>query len=307
MIDEVFEWVVDELCVRVPAYCRPRAIAASASPLGWRLNLYAGTAVRAVSTLLRQVHTDEGLETFMQDAMLRRSGGFPTLRRIERACANAGTAFVSVCRRGRFAAALFLTLLSTLCVCATGAAQAAACAASACLWWLSIAMEEEYPPVCNRVRQRYLAATLLRGACMLPLLFGFFARYARLGVPSNVVLQSAMVITMFLHAALFLAMIAFNRRQQAFLRALVGVLGFVPALTAAAAIAAAVASLSEGILPAAGAVLGAAGALLAFAGDETVSLTSLGALRLRFGAVYRFLLPAVGFALMLGGAWLTAL
>ena len=307
MLDEIFERVVDDLCERVPAYWRPRIIAASVSPLGWRLNLYAGTAVRAVSSLVSQVHTDEGLELFMQDAMLRGSGVFPQLRRFERACLRFGAAVLSVCRRGRFAAALFLVLLAALCVCASGGARAAACAASLCLWWLSLAMEEEYPPVAAGVRQSYLAATLLRGACMLPLLLSFFSSYAHLGVQSNVVLQGAMVITLFLHAALFLSLIAFNRRQPPFLRALSGVLGFVPALTAAAAIAAAVASLGEGIVPATSAVLGAAGALLAFAGDETVSLTALGALRPRFGYLYTFLLPVLGFALMLGGAWLAAI
>ena len=307
MVDEIFERVVDDLCERIPAYCRPRIIAACVSPLGWRLNLYAGTAVRAVSSLVRQVHTDEGLELFMQDAMLRGSGGFPRLRRLERACARAGASVLSFCRRGRLVSALFLTLLAALCVCASGSARMAACAAALCLWWLSIAMEEEYPPVCGRVRQRYLAATLLRGACMLPLLLSFFSSYAHLGVQSNVVLQGAMVITLFVHAALFLSLIAFNRRQQPFLRALCGVLGFVPALTAAAAIAAAVASLGEGMMPAAGAVLGAAGALLAFAGDQMVSLTALGALRLRFGYLYTYLLPVLGFVLMMGGAWLTAL
>lgn len=307
MIDEMFERVVDDLCERVPAYCRPRIIAASDSPLGWRLNLYAGTAVRAVSSLVSQVHTDEGLELFLQDAMLRQGGGLPALRRFERACARLGAGMLSLCRTGRFAAALLLTLMAALCVCAGGGARAGACAASLCLWWLSVAMEEEYPPVCGRVRQRYLAGTLLRGACTLPLLLSFFSSYARLGVQSNVALQSAMVITLFVHAALFLSLIAFNKRQSPFLRALSGVLGFVPALTAAAAIAAAIASLGDGLVPAASAALGAAGALLAFAGDQLVSLTALGALRLRFGYLYTFLLPVLGFALMLGGAWLAAL
>ena len=62
MIDELFEQVVDELCVRVPAFLKPRIVALSASPLGWRFNLYVGTAVRSVATLTRQVHTEEGIE-----------------------------------------------------------------------------------------------------------------------------------------------------------------------------------------------------------------------------------------------------
>ncbi len=306
MLDELFEQVVDELCERVPAFCRPRLVAASAKPPIWRLNLYLGTAARTIGSMVRQVHTDAGLERFMRSAMVRRSGGYAGLHRAERAARGAWAALLSACRRGRFACALFLTLLAALGVCATRDAQVAACAASLALWWLSIAMEEEYPPVCGPVRQRYLAATLLRGACLLPMLFRFFVRYARLGVQSNVVLQGAMVVAIFLHGALFLSLIAFNRRQSAFLRALAGVLGFVPALTAAAAVAAAVASLGGEAAQTAFALLSALGALLAFAEDQRASLCALGALRLRYGAVYALLLPAAGFLLMLLGAWLAA-
>lgn len=306
MIDEWAERVVDELCERVPAYVKPRFVALSASPLGWRLNLYAGTAFRALSGLVARVHTEKGLEDFLQEKMERGHREVYALRGLEQWGARAKMRLIALCRNGRFAASLFLTLLSALGVCAAGGAQMGACAAASCLFWLSVAMEEGYAPVCAGVRQRYLAAALLRGVCMLPPLYAFFARYAHLGVPSNVVLQSAMVVTMLIHLAFFLPLIAFNRRQPALLRAMAGILGVVPALTAAAAIAAVFTSSGGPATALTGAALGALGALLAFAGDQTTSMVELGGIRLKLQDVYRFMFTTAGFALMIAGAWLSA-
>lgn len=303
MLDELFEFIVDELCERVPRFVRPRFTALAASPLGWRVNLYAGTAVRAVSSLLRRVHTDEGLEEFMRETMERRTG-FYALRRVERGSASALARARAFCETCRFPAALFLTLLAACGVLARGGGRLALCAAALCLWWLSVSMEEDYPPVARGVRQRYIAAALLRGACQLPLLFMFFREYVRLGVRSNVILQSAMVVMIFVHLAFFLPLVAFNRRQMPFLRALAGVLGVLPALTAAAAVSAVFSSAGRGGL--AGAALGALGALLVFAGDQTGWIVGLGGIRLRGQRLYRALFETLGFLLVLAGAWLPA-
>lgn len=307
MLDEWAERVVDELCERIPAFARPHLIAFSASPLGWRFNLYAGTAARAVTSLIVQVHTDEGLERFFEQTLERKAAVPYLLLRMKRACASALDALYLLCLRGRFAAALFLLALSALGVALAGGPRIAACAASLALLWLSVAMQEEYPPVKGRVRQTYLASMLLRGASMLPLLLRFFMDYAGNGVPNNVVLQSAMAVMLFVHFAFFLPVIAFNRRQSPLLRALAGVLGVLPALMAAAAFAAVFSALSGTPSEALGAVMAAAGALLAFAGEQTVSLVTLGGIRLKLGAVWMFLFTTAGFALMLAGAWLPAL
>ena len=201
---------------------------------------------------------------------------------------------------------LYLLMLCALGVCAAGGMQMGACAASLCLLWLSVAMEEDYAPVCAGVRQRYLAALLLRGASMLPLLFSFYRQYAHLGVENNVVLQSAMVIMLFMHLAFYLPLIAFNKRQPLLLRALRGVLGVLPALTVSAAIAAvfALAGRLDGML--AGATLGALGVLLAFVGDLTAAITTLGGIRLKGQDFYLVLFTTAGYLLMIAGAWLMA-
>lgn len=306
MIDELFEQVVDELCVRVPAFLKPRIVALSASPLGWRFNLYVGTAVRSVASLTRQVHTEEGIEALLRERMEHKTGGPNALQRFERRIGRVWSRVLAACRGSRFAVTLYLLLLSALGVCAVGGMQMGTCAASLCLLWLSIAMEEDYAPVCEGVRQRYLAAVLLRGVSMLPLLFGFYRQYAHLGVQNNVVLQSAMVIMLFVHLAFYLPLIAFNKRQPVLLRAMDGVLGVLPALTVSAAIAAvfALAGQLDGAL--AGAMLGALGALLAFAGDLTASITTLGGIRLRGQDFYLVLFTTAGYLLMIAGAWLMA-
>lgn len=306
MLDELAERAVDSLCERLPAFIRPHLIALSASPLGWRFNLYAGTAARATASLIRQVHTEEGLERFLEENMARKTGAPYLLVRMERFCARTARGFERLCRGGRFASALFLFALAALGTAVTGSGRIAACAASLLLLWLSLAMQEAYPPVSGGVRQKYLAGVLLRGACMLPLLMRYFMDYARLGVPNNVVLQGAMLLALVVHLAFFLPLIAFNRRQPLLLRALAGVLGTLPALTAAAAVAAVFSAMSGTAIEAAGALLGALGALTAFAGEQTAAIVTLGGIRLRRQAVWTYVFTTAGFALMLTGAWLPA-
>ena len=304
MIDERVERIVDWACERAPAFFRPRIMRLSAWAFGWRVNLYAGTACRSIAALVRQASTENGVERFLQQQMGRKMELPYVIRRAEMALERAGARFLAVCRDGRFAAALYLTMLAALGVCVAGGAHMAACAASLCLLWLAVAMEEEYPPVSSGVRQVYLASALLRGASMLPLLLSFFLQYARLGVRSNIVLQSAMVVTLCMHLAFHVPLVLLNRRQPMLLRAMATVLGAVPALTAAASIAAAFAASSGTNAQVAAAALGALGACLAFVGEQLASAIALGGIRLRHQDVYLFLLTTVGFALMIGGAWL---
>ena len=209
--------------------------------------------------------------------------------------------------RCRFAAVLLLTMLALLGVLATGSGDMAFLAAACCALWLCAAFETDYAPVCGGVRQRHLAATLARAGSFLMLLPAFFRAYVRRGVQSNVVLQCAMLAMLFAHAALFLALVAFNGRQPLLLRALAGVCGVLPALTAAAAIALAATLLARPMpLPAAG-ICCAAGAMLAFCADRLTTLSELGGIRLRYGPVWVSAFTVLGWFLMILGAWLMAM
>jgi len=209
--------------------------------------------------------------------------------------------------RSRFGVMLLLTMLCVLGVLATAGGNMAFMAAACCAMWLSVALETDYAPICGRVRQRHLAATLARAGSFLLLLPAFFRAYARQGVQSNVVLQCAMLAMLFAHTALFLALVAFNGRQPLLLRALAGICGALPALTVAAAIALATSMLARPMpMPLAGA-LGAAGAMLAFCGDRLITLRELGGIRLRYGPVWSGLFMGLGFLTMILGTWMSGM
>ena len=166
----------------------------------------------------------------------------------------------------------------------------ALCALAACLMLLSAAMELGYEPICAGIRQRYLFSVGLRTLALTVPLADYFGKYLMAGVASNVVLQSLMIVMLGVHLALFFALICFNRRQSPMLRALSGVLGVFPALTASAAAA----------------LLRALGATGMFLGDRLMAANALGGIRLKYESVWEWLLLCGGLTLMTVGAWLTA-
>lgn len=209
-------------------------------------------------------------------------------------------------QRSQFPYMLLITVLSLLGVCASGGGDMGYVAASCCLMWLAAAFETQYVPVCGGVRQRYLAVLLLRAAASLALLPMYFFRYLDQGVRVNLLLQSTMLILLFAHAVFYLALVAFNRRQPPLLRTMAGLLGVIPALMAAAAIAFAATQIARPMpLPVVG-VIGAVGALLAFAADRLVIITELGGIRLRYTPIWVTSFMEIGYLLILIGAWMAA-
>ena len=126
------------------------------------------------------------------------------------------------------------------------------------------------------------------------------------GVASNVVLQGLLIVMLGVDLALFFALICFNRRQSRRLRALSGVLGVFPALTASAAAALAVANLAQPVGIAAAALLRALGATGMFLGDRLMAANALGGIRLNDESGWEGLLLGGGLTLRTVGAWLTA-
>ena len=182
----------------------------------------------------------------------------------------------------------------------------ALCALAACLMLLSAPKELGYEPICAGIRQRYLFSVPLPTLALTVPLADYFGKYLMAGVASNVVLQSLMIVMLGVHLALFFALICFNRRQSPMLRALSGVLGVFPALTASAAAALAVANLAQPAGIAAAALLRALGATGMFLGDRLMAANALGGIRLKYESVWEWLLLCGGLTLMTVGAWLTA-
>lgn len=303
MIDEYFERLVDWLCVVVPRFLRPRKTLMANSGLGWRFLLYFGTLGRKITGLFSHIKNEDNMDLFLRETAERGDDGFA---RLAAWIKEQFALLVRLDARGRsirFCAMLMMTMIAAAGVCLKGSAFLAMTAASLCVMWLSVAVESDYAPVAAGIRQSYLACIALRTLSIALMLPYYFILYSENGVPSNVLLQSAMIITLAIHAVLYLTMILFNTRQPLFLRALAGILGCAPALTAAAAIALAAASLFRPWpMPLCG-MLSAVGAVLAFLGDQLITITHLGGIRLKYHSIWVCLFMTAGYACMLAGAW----
>lgn len=303
LIDEWFDGFVDGLCENLPKRARLYKTYLLSTPFFWRLGLYlsalGGVLLRAVG----RISNEDNAENFMLETLERGEDQFLRLRRVSdlrfglMACLNEGL------RRSRLGILLALLMLGALSVLGTGSRSAAAFALAACLFFLSAGMEDDYAPVCGGVRQRYLAAMLLRAAGMGALLADSFRSYAVRDLASNVVLQGAMVAALTVHASVFFSFTAFVRRQPLLLRALSGVLGVIPALMASSSIALAASLLGQGPDMLLAGVMGAVGALLLFLAEEIGVFTQIGSIRLRYAHFWHHGFFLTGLALMLIAAW----
>ena len=303
MIDEYFERIVDRWCQIVPQVMKPRMIQLSNSGLGWRVLLYVGTAARKIAQAFGHISNEDNMDLFMRETVERGDDGIARLKRWFTDRFLVLARLETSGQKVRFQAMLFMLMLSVFGVAQLRSRSMAVMAASLCTMWISVAIESGYEPIAGAIRQQYLAATLTRILAIAMMLISYFFNYIAQGVIRNVVLQSAMIAMLAVHGILFTALVLFNTRQPFFLRALAGVLGMAPALTAAAAIALCATCLFRPWpIPLSG-VACAAGALLAFMGDQLITITNLGGIRLKYHSVWVCITEIVGFALMLLGAW----
>ena len=303
MIDEFFERLVDRWCQSVPRFMKPRMTLMNNSWIGWRLQLYFGTLGRNIAKVFSKVSNEDSMDLTLREGSEHIDDGLDKIAKFFKAQVLLLARLDERGRNIRLNASLFLMLLAVLGVVATGNNAMGVTAASLCMLWLSNAVESDYAPVSRGIRQKYLSMMLLRtGAIGLMLLHYFFAYMAQ-GVPSNVVLQCAMIVMLVAHAVAHMALVLLNTRQPLFLRVLSGVTGIVPALTAASAIALCAASLfAPWPMPLSG-ILSALGAGCAFLGDELITLHNLGGIRLKYYSIWVCLLLTAGFTMMLCGAW----
>lgn len=303
MIDEYFDRLVDRWCQIIPKFMKPRMIRMANSSIGWRMQLYFGTLGRNIASLFSRVSTEEQMDITLREGSEQIDDGLAKIAAFFR---EQITLLAKLDGRGRsirFGASLFLMLLAVLGVVATGHNGMGVMAASLCMLWLSVAVESDYAPISRGIHQQYLASTLLRTGAIALMLIHYFFSYIRQGVPSNVVLQSGMIIMMVIHVLPYLALVFLNTRQSLFLRAIAGLTGTATAMTAAAACALCASCLFRPWpLPLSG-LMSALGAILAFLGDELIMLHNLGGIRLKYYSIWVCLLLNAGFALMLCGTW----
>lgn len=318
MIDEYFERMIDRLCEDIPKTVYPWKVRMQNTAFGWRIKLYFDAAKGTVMKLLGNIKNEDTANRAMDEVTEKSEKQIKKAKEFFREQAVWVPRLERWGRTIRFCASLAMMAMAVLGLAAMTAAQRigpasrmigsgrsgmAVAAASICLLFLSTAMESGYRPVSGGVRQTYLAATMLRTGSLALMLIGYLGSYVAQGVPSNIVLQSAMIIMLVIHAVLFFGLVMFNRRQPLFLRALAGVTGVMPALTAAGAVSLCASYLFRPWpLPAAGA-LSALGAILAFLGDELITIKNLGGIRLKYYSIWVCLLIVGGYFLMLLGAW----
>lgn len=303
MIDEYFDRLVDRWCQSIPRFMKPRMILMANSSIGWRMQLYFGTLGRNIASLFSRVSTEEQMDITLREGSEQIDDGLAKIAAFFREQVLLLSRLDERGRSIRFGVSLFLMLLCVLGVVATGHNGMGVMAASLCMLWLSTAIECNYAPISREIHQKYLASTLLRTGAIALMLIHYFFSYTKQGVPSNVVLQSAMIIMLVIHLVPYFALVLLNTRQPLFLRALAGITGAATALTAAAACALCASCLFRPWpLPVSG-VMSALGAALAFLGDELIMLHNLGGIRLKYHSIWVCLLLSIGFALMLCGAW----
>lgn len=344
MIDEFFLRVVDSLCDSVPKFMKPKLVRLSSTSVGWRIYLYAGTAIEKLSRVSRFIGKEEDVSRAV-DAM---TGNAPKKKkkkpheetpeeyeeRIRRQIdkiiedddkkakaeqekresrLRMARMVHGVCANvERAVASVFLPVmlaliaLSALGAAATGRAALGAFGAMCMLLYWAIAMERDYEPLCAGVRQRYLAAMFLRaGAYTVMMLFAFSAYLGR-GVATNVVLQGAMVLMLSIHLLLFMCFVAFERRQMLMLRLLSLLLGTPSVLMAAACLSLGVSQLA---MPQGGALAGVLqmiGALMMYACEHLRMTARHGSLRFTYRNMAEEILTLCGMILILLGAWLGA-
>lgn len=306
MLDEILERALDTTIERYAHWSAPWKIRLKRSCIGFRPTLILESMKRTAAMLFDKIKVAGREGGLLQRLILEpvEPVGEATLREsLDLALTRAQDVF-----GGRsFAYLLLMMMLSTLLLAAKGTGELAVLAAFFCLHWLAGAMDEGYAPICEGVRQRYLAAQLLRAGGYLTLLLSYFVSYARQGLKINVLLQGTMALAIIVHMALFLSFVAFNKRQQPFLRAVSGVLGFAPALACAAGVALGASTVARELPLAAGGMVRAVGVTMAFLAWQVDMIASLGGNRLRFGRLWHGLLSTIGFFMMLLGAWLCAL
>jgi len=303
LIDEFFDSLVDRGCQIIPRFLKPRLTLLTNSSIGWRLQLYFGTLGRSIAKLFSKVSNEENMDLTLREGSEHIDDGLDKIARFFREQLLLLARLDARGRSIRLNGSLFLMLLAVLGVVATGHNAMGVMAASLCMLWLSNAVESSYAPVSAGIRQQYLAATLLRTGSIGLMMIHYFFAYAAEGLPTNVVLQSAMIIMLVMHAVPYLALVLLNTRQPFFLRVLAGVTGMVPALTAASAAALCASCLFRPWpFPLSG-MTSMLGALLAFLGDELITVSNLGGIRLKYHSIWVCLLLTLGFTLMLCGAW----
>ena len=302
-LDEWTEKLVDRLVEAVPRNGRYLKIRVAQSGLGWHAVLLASGLKQSVHRLLRNFRSEEDMDLFLSDTADQVS---QNLGKIGSFLLNQGAWAVAIEEAGialRLWTCAFFLLLSALGVALTGSSELSFVSGGIGLLFVSTAIDAHVPAF-SGIPQPYLVSRLIASLGYLVHMAGYYLLYLKGGIRTNVILQGSMIFMLVVHLTLFLVLVALNRNQQPFVRALAGVTGIMPALLAATAFALSAVGMGQGLWSFARGMMRVWGGIFLFADSLLEMLLTLGSVRISYGKLLMWLLSFFGFLLCIGAAWM---
>ena len=305
-LDQRFDAWVDRLCKAAPDRFRSLYIRFSHTHIGWHLLAVAAALGQGFGGLVQNVSSEDQTDLFLAGASEAFFAWLETLLSGWKEKLGVLLALDDAGMVARFWMLLYLLGMSAIGIVKHESRELCVISAALCLAWVSVCFTLRYRPVCGSIRQKHIVSRAFRGAASALRLLVWFELYVAYGIASNIMLQSMMLVFLATHLAVFFAVIAFNKRQNLFLRLLDGLLGSLPALGVSAATALLVSNLNGSLTVVASACMRAFGAMMLFLADRVESLVTLGNTRFDFSKLTIFLLDMGGCLFVLAAAWVAA-
>ena len=303
-MDQLFNSFIDRLCVTVPDRFRYAVLRFTRTRAGWHLCALWAWLRNLVQGFYSNIRTEEEADLFFSESAERLHHTSGYLR--ERAYRSVSLLLMinESSDRVRFFMSLAAALVACFGVLWKGGTEIRWVTAAFAFQWLSAAMCLGYRPVAAGIHQKYLVGCFLKAFSFACLLAVWFRMYLARGIANNIILQSMMLIFLFFYFALYLAGVAFNRKQPLLLRVTELFLGVIPALATATAVALTVAQFSLSGVSGVAALIRLAGAGSLFVSDRIDVFKKMSSIPLHMSGLLYTAFYTAGIVLVLSAAWI---
>ena len=243
-MDQRFDSLIDKLCVFIPRYFRASVLQFSKSKLGWHFLALGNCIKSSIERVFLSIRSEEAADLFIIESAEKLKHAYSYLSEQLYAKLSVLLMIGTNSEWIRFCVALLICTISSLGLFFFRSSEMCWISASILFQWLSAAMYIHYGPISGNTRQEYLVGSFFKACSFSCMLFIWFRLYLNRGIANNIILQSIMLILLFFYFAVFFVAIAFNKKQPLLLRLIEFLLGIIPALSTAAAIALAIAEIS---------------------------------------------------------------
>ncbi len=247
-MDQRFNYLIDKLCTIIPRFLRAFVLLFSKNRLGWHLFATGSCIKNRIRKAFLSIHSEEDADLFITESAEKLKFTHGYLK--ERLYAKTSILLMIDANKDgiRFSISLLAFITSSVQLFLKRTDEICWISLAVLFQWLSAAMYTDYKPISDRFRQRYLAGSFLNTFSYLCLLFIWFKMYLEQGIANNIILQSSMLILMFLYFTIYFVCIAFNKKQLLVLRIIELLLGMIPTLATATAISLAIARISSVVI-----------------------------------------------------------